>query len=102
MSPPPDIDSLSPFEVKSLLLELLQERKEFQRTIAALRDEIVRLKGGPGWPDIKANVKNLKPSGMERASEARPADTRDGRRKRGGVRSSRASPGRRGLDRPYS
>jgi hypothetical protein len=87
MSPPPDIDSLSPFEVKSLLLELLLERKEFQRTIAALRDEIVRLKGGPGRPDIKANVKNLKPSGMEKASEARPADPRDGRRKRGGVRS---------------
>ena len=64
MSPPPDIDGLGLAELKSLVLELLAERSEFQRTIAALRDEIARLKGGPGRPDIKANVKaDVKPSG---------------------------------------
>ena len=72
MPPPPDIDALSLSELKSLVLKLLEERAEFQRAIGALRDEIARLKGGPGRPDIKANVKpSLKPSGMEKASEAR-------------------------------
>ncbi len=69
MSPPPDIDALSPAELKSLVVELLEEGAEFRRTIGALRDEIARLKGGPGRPDVKANVK---PSGMEKASEAQP------------------------------
>ena len=71
MSPPPDLDALSPAELKSLVLRLFEERAELWRTVAALRDEIPRLKGGPGRPDIKANVK---PSGMEKASEPQPSD----------------------------
>src|SRR5271165_4854779 len=59
MSPPPDIDALSPTELKSLVLKLLEEQAEFRRTIGALRDEIARMKGGPGRPDIKANVMPL-------------------------------------------
>ena len=74
MPPPPDIDALSPPDLKSLVLELLDERAELRRTIGALRDEIARLKGGPGRPDIKASVKpDIEPSGMEKASEAAPA-----------------------------
>ena len=84
MSPPPDIDALSPAELKSLVVELLEEGAEFRRTIGALRDEIARLKGGPGRPDVKANVK---PSGMEKASEAQPSDpSGERRRRRGGTR----------------
>ena len=41
--------------------------------IVALRDEIARLKGGPGRP-------NIKPSGMEQATA--PASDRAGNRKR--------------------
>src|SRR5271154_4860090 len=83
MSPPKDIEALSPTELKSLVLKLLEEQAEFRRTIGALRDEIARLKGGPGRPDIKANVK---PSGMEKASEAQPSDPSGERRRRGGTR----------------
>src|SRR5208282_4570778 len=83
MSPPPDIDALSPTELKSLVFKLLDEQAEFRRTIGALRDEIARLKGGPGRPDIKANIK---PSGMEQASEAEPGKRPGKERRRGGVR----------------
>jgi hypothetical protein len=83
MPPPPDIDALSLSELKSLVLKLLEEWAEFQRTVGALRGEIARLRGGPGRPDIKANVK---PSGMEKASEPRAADPSGERRRRGATR----------------
>src|ERR1700723_3491973 len=83
MPPPPEIDALSPTDLKSLVLELFEKLAESQRTIAALRDEIARLKGGPGRPDIKANAK---PSGMEQASEPEPRKPLGKERRRGGVR----------------
>jgi hypothetical protein len=51
-----------------LVLKLLAEVSELRRTVAAQRDEIARLKGGPGRPNIKPN----KPSGMERGTEPEP------------------------------
>src|SRR5271154_231073 len=87
MPPPPDIDALSPRDLKRLVLELLDERAELRRTIGALRDEIARLKGGPGRPDIKASVKpDIKPSGMEKVSKAAPAGPSGERRRRGPTR----------------
>src|SRR5271155_5901600 len=87
MSRPPDIDALTPAELKSLALQLLEAAAEDQRTIAALRDELARLKGGPGRPDIKPNVKpDIKPSGMEKASEPQPANPPGGPRRRGPIR----------------
>jgi uncharacterized small protein (DUF1192 family) len=82
MSPPEDLDRLSPSELKDLVLKLLAEVADMQRTIAALRDEIARLKGGSGRPDIKPNAK---PSGMEQATEPKPPEG-TAKRRRGGTR----------------
>ena len=69
MPPPEDIDRLSSAALKALVYELLQKVAELERTVAALRDENARLKGGPGRPDIKPN---RKPSGMEQATDPKP------------------------------
>src|ERR1700730_14490782 len=76
---PKDIDGLSPAELKSLVLRLLEKVAELERTVATQRDEIARLKGGPPRPNIKA-------SGMEQATDAKPPPGSE-RRTRGDTRS---------------
>jgi hypothetical protein len=73
---PPDIDGLPPAELKQLVLRLLEENAAQKRVIAALREEIARLKGLKGRPAIK-------PSGMENATSAKPAGKQPRRRGRG-------------------
>src|SRR5918997_2913556 len=73
MAPPGDLDALSPTELKALVLELLSKVAALERTVAAQRAEIARLKGLKGRPA-------LKPSGREEASEPKPPRLRKGRR----------------------
>ena len=81
MSRPGDLDGLSHAELKGLVVKQWEEMVELQRMVAALRDEIARLKGGPGRP-------NIKPSGMEQATEPKPpGSSGDQRRGRGSTRS---------------
>jgi len=81
MSAPNDLDRLSHTELKGLVVKQWEQIVELQRTVAALRDEIARLKGGPPRP-------NLKPSGMERGTEPRaPGSSGERKRPRGGTRS---------------
>jgi hypothetical protein len=79
MPPPSDLDGLSPAELKGLVVKQWEHIVELQRMVAALRDEIARLKGGPGRP-------NLKPSGMERGTEP-PGSSGKRKRLRGSTRS---------------
>lgn len=80
---PENIDSLSPAELKLLVVKLLEEVADLHRTVAALREEIARLKGGPGRPNIKPNSK---PSGMEQATDPKPPGRSNERRRRGSTR----------------
>lgn len=81
MPPSDDLDRLSPAELKGLAVKQWEQIVELQRMVAALRDEIARLKGGPPRP-------NLKPSGMERGTEPKsPGSSADGKRRRGSTRS---------------
>jgi hypothetical protein len=52
-----DIDALSPAELKLLVVKLLEEVADLRRTVAAQRDEIARLKGGPGQTVEKPRTK---------------------------------------------
>lgn len=74
MALPADPDALSLAELKALVIELLGKVAALERTVAAQRDEIARLKGLKGRPPIK-------PSGMEQGTEPKPPRDRCGRGK---------------------
>ncbi len=63
---PPDIDALDPEGLKRLCLQLLEGIAALRAENATLRHEIARLKGLKGPPSIK-------PSGMDKATDAAAA-----------------------------
>jgi hypothetical protein len=73
---PPDVDRNATDELRGLLIEALGKVAGLTAENAALREEIARLKGLKGRPSIK-------PSGMEKASEAKPPGGGKKRRGRG-------------------
>jgi hypothetical protein len=72
----PDIDDLGLDDLKLRLVELVEATAALRAENAALREEIARLKGLKGPPD-------LKPSGLEKAREAKAAGAAGKRRRRG-------------------
>ncbi len=79
MPKPPSyaLNDLSNSDLKELVLELLGEVAALKQIVAEQRDEIARLKGGSGRPNIKPN----KPSGMEQASEQKAQSSGGGKRR---------------------
>jgi len=72
MPGPIDTDSLSHDDLKALVEELLGRVSALSRTVIEQREEIARLKGLKGRPDIKPPSQ---PSGMEKANRPKaPAD----------------------------
>jgi Transposase IS66 family len=84
MVPPADLDDFSPSDLKSLVLKLFEEVAELRRTVASQRDEIIRLKGGPGRP-------NIKPSGMDKSTEPKASPPAGGEPRRKGSKTSKLS-----------
>lgn len=82
MSLPPDLEHLSPAELKGLVIALLEKVAALERTVTAQRDEIARLKNVPGRPAIK-------PSGMENPTQSKPPTGQGRGRKSGGKKTAR-------------
>ena len=81
MPPPPALSELSRPELEALLVELFGKVTDLEKTVGEQREEIARLKGLKGRPDIKPS----KPSGMDDATEPPKPGNKRPRRFRGKV-----------------
>ena len=84
---PPDINTLDVEELRKLTLGLLEELAQCRVTMALISEEIARLKGLKGKPDIKPPSK---PSGMEQETND-PQENKERSRQRRGAKQYRVA-----------
>jgi len=72
MVPPTDLDSLSLAELKRWAVRLLEEQSKLRRKLAELRDEKARLMARREH----LNIRNIRPSRLEKALEPKPETPR--------------------------
>jgi hypothetical protein len=76
--PPSALSALSRSELEALVVELFTELATLKQTVTELREEVARLKGLKGRP-------NIKPSGMDKGTEPPKPVKNERRRSRGKV-----------------
>jgi hypothetical protein len=76
--PPSALSALSRSELEALVVELFTELAALKQTVTELREEVARLKGLKGRP-------NIKPSGMDKSTEPPKPAKKEKRRGRGKV-----------------
>ena len=79
--PPSALSGLSRPELEALLIELFVKVADLEKIVGEQREEIARLKGLKGRPDIKPS----RPSGMDKATEPPKPGKKGNRRFRGKV-----------------
>jgi Transposase IS66 family len=77
--PPTNLSDLNRPELEALLVQLFDEIAALKQIVSEQREEIARLKGLKGPPDIK-------PSGMDKATEPAKPDRQANRPRRGKIR----------------
>ena len=76
--PPPSLSELNRAELEALLVKQFEDISVLKQMVSELREEIARLKGLKGRP-------NIKPSGMDKGTEAAKSAKHEKRRGRGKV-----------------
>ena len=88
---PLNLDAMELAELKALVMSLLEQNAELKELVQQQNEEIARLKGLKGKPDIKPGTKEKKPSGMEEGTDPENEEGEGAEKKKRGQKKFRAA-----------